>query len=470
MARVLIVLLFVATLLFGLAGAPGGPLPFGSATALAAEAPLKPDSTIRIYLRTGRVVEGRLLEEAGGKVRVMINVSGIEAEATYPRSDILEIEVLESEDHEEKVADAAPKRSDRPAKQRERARDGAARVYLLELEGRFFGEGGLTEPPRETILAPSAIERALEDAIEQNPDAIVVRLDTAAAGGPAGVFVAEYISPIFERLIHDEGHRIVFWIERAVGGAGLLPFVSPEIYFTTDGRMGGLEGIGETDRGDVAVNEKLIGAYLGHAEGFAIMGGYDPELISPMAREEEWLAYRIRGGKPEYITWEPRPEIDGEDWIVLTDDGQGDNADESVFDQNDVLNLSAELAYTLNVAQSPPKDRLDDLVYEMDLGRDYVEIDGKGARIIEDWSERCVGAVEEIRRINEELAERTRGRDAAEAIGRQISLMKQMRGLFAAYEEALDPSGQQRSQIDIQIEGLREQLRSARQEQRRRGR
>ncbi|MFX8523840.1 hypothetical protein ABTM10_20375, partial [Acinetobacter baumannii] len=77
----------------------------------------------------------------------------------------------------------------------------------------------------------------------------------------------------FEETIRS-GKRVVFWIKRAMVGAAFLPFVSKEIYFLPEGRMGGIGTLQDFDLGDKRVNEKQISLRLGHAEGIAIQGGY----------------------------------------------------------------------------------------------------------------------------------------------------------------------------------------------------
>src|SRR6185295_3504780 len=96
--------------------------------------------------------------------------------------------------------------------------------------------------------------------------------------------------------------------------------------------------------------EKQISLRLGHAEGFAVKGGYNPLLIRAMARREMWLFWRLEGGSPVYLDHELRPE-DGDGWILLSDDGQGQNKDEFSFEGNDVLNFNAKIAYDLKVSK-----------------------------------------------------------------------------------------------------------------------
>jgi len=418
----------------------------------------------RIVLRSGRVVEGRVLEETDSAVRVMVVVAGIKAPTTYARADILKIErgVIPAPASEQGAANGSTtSKPDSRGRSEEKPAPGDAVVYHLPVQGFFVNSIGdvRSVAERRAVLSPTPMREALDDAMEHDPDVIVLELAAGAPGGLNGVFVAETIGPLIQEVI-DSGTRVVFWIQRATGGVGLLPFVGPEIYFKSDGRMGGLGGIGEFEGGDEVVNQKLIAASLGIAEGMAIAGGYEPVLIRAMAREELWLAVRFRGGEPEYITFEPRPS-DGEGWIVLSDDGEGDNEDEDEFEGNDVLNLDADWAYRLGVSKDTV-DRLDDLVYELGVGRDYTVVKGRGQRILESWKDEIDRALDRILRLQRRLEEGGRGRGDRAEVGANIRRLQELRSILTRYAEVFDPNGAQRAQIDVRIEALRQSLRDAR--------
>jgi len=415
-------------------------------------------ATDRLVLRSGKIVEGEIVSETEAEVEMIVVVAGMSAKTTYSKSEILEIQrgVIEAPRATEEVP-ANTRRESRVEREEPAPREGGPVVYLMELDGIFIGDEGLQEFPQETPISRTPLQEILEDAGSRDPELIVVKLDARSVGGLAGVFVAETLGPIFEDEIYRNGQRIVFWIENAVGGAGLLPFVSPEIYFTSDGQMGGLASIGEIDTSDENVNEKLISAAIGHAEGMAIKGGYDPVLITAMARTPAWLFFKLDGGKPRYIQWEPRPS-DGEGWILLTDDGAGKNKDESIFDGNDVLDLDEELARKLRVSKGTV-DRVEDLVYELGVGRDYSIESGRSKRILSDWREDVANAIDQLRRLEDRMAEAGRARNDRRGLGQQMRYLRETRSLLERYAEVLDPTGTQRAQIDIQLEQLRLALR-----------
>ena len=411
------------------------------------------EATDRLVLRNGRVVEGRILSESDAQIEMLVIVGGISAPTTYLRSEILSIERDIQAETESGVATpdrTKPRTPDQPSS-RTRPTDsaGGARVYVVNLEGNLGRE--ITKTP---------LAKAFDDAVSHNPDAIIVKMDAGSAQrGFDGLWTAEALGPIVEDVI-DDGHRVIFWIKRAESGAAFLPLVSPDIFFMTEGLLGGVGDLSDFNIGDEVVNLKQISLRIGHAEGFAITGGYDPRLIRAMALEEEWLAVNLSRGAPEYITWEPRPE-DGEGWIVLTDDGEGENKDEFSFEGNDVLTLDADWALRLGVADAVV-DLLDDLIFELNIGRDYTVIKGRADQILSDWRDRIDRAEDQLQRLQRDLSDGGGGRNRMTP-GRQINLLKQMRGVFTAYEEVFDPNGAQRASIDIQIEQLRQQIRRANQ-------
>ncbi len=410
------------------------------------------DGIDRIVLRNGRVIEGKILSETDSVVEILVIVGGISAPTTYPRSEVLSIERNVETDttipapasttkSDSRAETATPRNSNSP--------DGK-RVYVMNLKG---------DLGRDVTVTP--LQRAFDDAISYEPEVIIVKMDCgSAAEGFDGMWTAEDLGPIIEKVI-DDGWRVVFWIKRAQAGAAFLPLVSPEIIFMSDGRLGGVGDLSDFNIGDEVVNLKQISLRIGHAEGFAITGGYDPRLIRAMALEEEWLAVKIVGGQPQYITWEPRPE-DGEGWTILTDDGKGKNKDKFSFDGNDVLTLNADWARRLNVADAVV-DLLDDLIFELNIGRDYTIVEGRADKILSDWSDRIERAIDQFQRLQRDFQEAGQG---SASMGRRINILKQMRGLLSANAEVLDPNGAQRAQIDIQIEQLRQQIRRANQRDR----
>lgn len=436
----------------GLMGADLGPRPAVAENTAALD---------RVVLKSGRVVEGRILEEDDQTVRIMVMLSGIEAPATYRKSEVLSIERGVAPDPADAGATTTHPDDDFDATP-ERDRTGGPVVYSLKLDGMLISSQGIGSNPERPVIAPSTLRRALEDAASYHPEVVVVDYDVSAPSGLGGVLLAEDYGEVIEPFIED-GMRLVFWIKDASGGASLVPFSSSEIYFHPDATLGGLGAVGEIDRQDEWVNKKLLSAALGHAAGMAIRGGYSPEIIRGMCVEENWLAVRLDSGTPEYIEHQPR-ESDGEGWIILTDDGKGQNKDDSdKLEGNDVLNLDADWAYRLGVSKGA-FDRLDDLVWELGVDDDYRVEEGRGTAILKDAAKQVERTVDSFIRLQQELAELpTTGNGAA----RRVSLLKRLSGLLSAQAEVLDPSGNSRAQIEIQIQQTRDAVRRANQNRRR---
>lgn len=423
----------------------------------AAAAQSEEASLDRVVLRNGRVVEGRVLEVTDTEVKMLVIVAGIEAPTTYPRTDVLEIQ----RGAVEAPAGAAATGTTATLPERASDRPEGTVIYRLPLRGHLMGEpfGGipyLFSQSRRDVISYTPIEKAMADAKSYDPEVIIIEVDADSPGGFDGLFVAEGLAPIFEQA-KREGHRVVFWVESAGGGAAFVPLMSSEMYFKPDGELGGIGDLGEFDMGDESVNEKQISLRLGHAEGIAIQNGYNPALVRAMAREENWLAVRWEGGVPVYIEHEPRPQ-DGPGWTILSDNGQGDNADKSVFEGNDVLNLDAEMAQRLTVSKGTTGD-IDELAFMLGIRDDYTVVTGKGRRLIEDYQDRLARAVDQLARLIEQTQDQSASTRAE--LGRQLRALEESRSILTTYAEVLDPNGAYRSQIDVQIEALRQSIRSA---------
>ncbi len=421
-------------------------------------AALSDDNTYdKVVFRNGRIIEGQILEETIDTIRMRIVVAGISTITTYTKADILNIEHdLKAEGDD---APAAPARMPGSSKtksgdEKTEVREGAPTVYHFKLKGDFGRD-----------ITGTPLTKAFEAAVAASPDVIIIEMDASSRGGFDGLFAAriEEMTPMIERAMAS-GQRVVFWIDQAVGGAAFLPFVSPEIYFQKDGRLGGIGSLQDFDIGNDRVNEKQISLRLGHAEGLAITGGYAPELIRAMARQEYWLAYRIRGGQIEFMQREPTAQDKSDGWLLLTDDGKGENEDkmEDVVRGrgNDVLNLDADTAVQLQVSDGTA-DTLDDLVFLLGYGREYATLGEDSEKVMKDWAERIERAQESLQRLSKDIeSAETRGgrRDADGArrlIGEQIRRYQQMISILGQYSEVFDPSGGQRSQAELKIAELR---------------
>lgn len=470
------------------AAAPLASLAPRSAMAAAVEAEHAMD---RLILKSGKVVEGEILEETDSMVRIRVIVAGISAPTTFQKSEILEItHGAAKEATEEKPAAAVkadskatttlkPRSSGAEAKPKAPVEPGAAQLYVVEMEGRFGLD--VAETPLRQLFVD--VDKTFDDLVDgvgaesgrkvvdpalRQDHILVIKVDLTSPAGMSTIFGAAKLAPVIMDEIVLKGRRIVFWVEQAAGGAAFLPWVSSEIYFTPEGLLGGIAEMDEFSSGDHMVDEKLIGAFLGAAEGYAIKGGYSDHLpaLRAMIRRQNWLAVRFEGGKPVYLTRMP-VAADGEGWHILSDSGKGDFKDSSARGGNDSFVLDAEWAVKLGIARGSA-DTVDDLAFALGIHRNYVELtEHRGGKILEDWKKRIELAIDQVipneqpgrpigrlwREFNEiqtggDFAQRKRDR------GRKLALLRQIRSIVSQYAEVLDAEGTWRAQIDVQLAQL----------------
>jgi hypothetical protein len=421
----------------------------------------------RITLRSGQVIEGRILEETPTQLRVKGKLSGIEAEVSYDKSDILTIErgaVPGEAPKPETKSEAKPD----PADKQNGTPDGK-RIYRIPLTGEF-GED----------ISQTPLRRAIHDAKKQNAEIIVIELENTwkvRGGGDEeqskdaendfdALWRALPIAPVLTEEIDREWTtkpQMVFWVKNAMGGAAFLPFTSPTIYMAPEAKIGGIGRV-ETllKQGDLVFKEKQISLRMGTVEGIAVRGGYDPRIIRAMARTEYVLSYKIEGGKPIYI--ERMPE--GPDEILLTDDGKDDRKDTiqqlARGEGNDVLTLTADVALRLNISKGTV-DNFQDLAIKMGVGRNYQELKG-GERTMSDWREDIAKAKRAIPKLLSEYNDIKPGPNDTPATtrGRRVSKLNEIRSILKKYEEAIVPQKYGWPSIEqielrikqIQLEGL----------------
>ncbi|MGQ0627844.1 MAG: hypothetical protein ACT4PL_07060 [Phycisphaerales bacterium] len=359
--------------------------------------------------------------------------------------------------------------------------DAPTRVYLINLRG----ELGL-----DVTVTP--FKAALKDARENKADVLVIRIDTAFSFNRKAV--EEYrddqagqsfnqletvreLETLFTDAIRDDASwkcntptgkpRLVMWVNKALGGSAFMPWVSPEIYFTSSGLLG---GVGDMERmfrsGDFDPIMKQLSLRLARAKSLAEKGGYDPRLIEAMTWTSFVLSVSYVGGNPVYYESEQGDEL-------LTDDGNGQAGRADTMEAimrhqgNDALTLDAAKAYKLRISKGTV-DRLEDLAAELDIARNYVEIKGKSDKIFKEWSEKATKAQAEFADLARELqrtpiegntpGDRNRGR------AKQLSILNKLKDIVRKYRESINPAqlgspDQIDSQLDLRIEQIKQQMR-----------
>ncbi|MCC6660122.1 MAG: hypothetical protein IT437_04470 [Phycisphaerales bacterium] len=408
----------------------------------------KVTATDKLILRTGRIIDGKVLEETDTRVKFTVITAGISATQWFDKADILKVEKGDAPAPAEEPAPGATVAKPEAAKAEPAPAD-AKKVYVVNLKGQF-GED-ITQTP---------IRQAVADAKSRGANVLVFVLDNDWSMNQGGMkdelpndearfdelFRAEQITPIFMNEISREWEnppKVVFWVKQAMGGAAFLPFVSQNIYMSSDSRWGGIGNLSTLfgGTGDEVVRQKQYSLRMGHAEGWALTGGYDYRIVRAMAKVEYVLSYKMVGGQPQLL--ERMPEAGDE--FLLTDDGKDDREDTiqalARGQGNDVLTLNADLARKLFISKGTV-DSLDDLIYDLGLSRSSVRVDDKSDKIMEGWTRNLTSAKAELRELMQDYqqinvtgdySERSRSR------GAQIAKLTQMIQIIRRYKEALGP-------------------------------
>lgn len=444
----------------------------------------------RLLLKSGKVVDGRILEESETGVVMLVYMSGISARTTYPRAEIAEIRRGVNPPPSAKASrvDAAAL----PVKPRQeekgegaRALDASdptlTRLYVVELKGRFAFD--ISETPlrrafeeadkffNDLIPGSGIMEgKKVVDPARRDLNMVILKVNCFSEPGFGTVFQTEKIAPIVKEQIVDKGRRVVFWVRLATGGAAVLPFISPDMYFTPDGKLGGIADLDEFSSGDKMVDEKLISAFMGHAEGFAIKGGYGEHIpaLRAMLRKHLWLLVRFEGGRPIYSDRNPKEADSAYDWVILSDDAEGDNKDKEALRGNDLFLLEPDWAEKLGISDGTA-ETIDDLAFHLGVHRHYEAIESnKGQKAVDDWKKGLEEAIKQVNRqerpglrlgkLWRDLGDIEGGSDFNERKrnrGRKMAILRQIRAIVAQFGEVLDPQEQWRAQIDGEIAKLR---------------
>lgn len=450
----------------------GGVMGVAASPAAAQQTAPAADAPDTIIFKSGRVVQGRVLSETDTVVKFRVVMSGMSAEVEYQKSEILRI----ARGAASTDAPAAPAPASAPAATPAAATppesDGvqAVRYAWVDLTGQFGVD--ITQTP---------IRQVFRDAKQNNVSTIVFMLDANWEANPieplpddAANFTelmrAEPMTVVFANEVPQEWNpqpRIVFWVKTAMGGAAFLPMVCPEIYFHPEGKMGGIGNLSFLfeGRGDQVVREKQRSLLLGHAEGWARVGGYDYRIVRAMARVEAVLSISYEDGKPVLV--ERMPENPSEE--LLTWDGQAPNAD-SVRDRvrgegKDVLTLNERTARLVGVSRGTAGTR-EEVLSLMGIDRSGELVAGRSQRIMQDWSQGVDSAKRQIRRLLQEFGEVYPQRNAGERDerirqrGRCRKILEDIMGLLNRWGEGIDQRWRFQNNVppEAQMKTIIEQL------------
>jgi len=441
-----------------------------------------------VIFDNGRIVRGDILEETDTTIIMNVRIGSMpEVRTVYEKSQILEInrdvprESAGGEGDEE-AGDASTEVIPEKNTRGEDINDETTLFYVADLDGVF--EQDLTETPLRELFED--VDRTFDDLVPvpsgsggtayrvdettRDKHVVVLKLDASTRSqGFDGLFAAERVTPVFKDEI-QKGRRIVFWVKNAAGGAAFVPWLSSEMYITSDSVMGLAGDLDDFDIGDEMVNMKQISLRMGHAEGMVVYGGYDRLGVAMMARSRYWFAVRLTGVEPEYYisSEKPGPEImDNPQWILLSDNGQDeyeDDPDAQLYG-NDTLVLRDDLLLKLGIADGVA-DSVEDIAMSMRVFRNYAVLENTNSeRILDGWSKDVERAMINFERIFAEANSMPDGigDDALlAAFGRQVRLLLQARGILTRFAEVMDIDGNIRAEIDVMIEQIRARMRNLR--------
>ncbi len=413
----------LACLLLSVAGLPSSIARAEPAPAAAKDYTPKVGDAVKIFFRKGDSVDGVITQVTATHVKAKFKIAGIESENEWPMSEVASITPTGAS-----VASATPAATatpetismpdatspaSGPAAQPEDAAssdgEGKTRVYWTDLTGEFGVD--ITQTP---------IKNAIRDAHKNNAEVLIFRVDadwgekfdrlresTNDLAAFDQLFRAESITPIFTTEMPTEWKKmpkVVFWVKQAMGGAAFLPVISPDIYFASDGRLGGMGNLSTMLQGHERVVEKQISLRLQHAVGWVNAGGFPQpeELVRAMAKVESVLSVRFENGRPVLV--ERLPEGPNEE--LLTDSGEGVYAD-SIEDRaagsgNDVLTLNARTAKLIGFSKGTVDSR-EELLAALGLERSAVFVDKRSENIQNEWKKGLINGKRQIVKAMEDF-------------------------------------------------------------------
>ncbi len=424
-----------------------------------------------IIFTNGNKVEGVILEETEASVKFLVIVGTLRSEATYNKSDILDIKRNE-------FAPAA--KDDKQDEKKQNETPDATMVTSVPEDGKVVDINGKVIEPGTLKVYVVSMERefgrdvsrtpvkAIMDNIARaQPDILLFRFDHTF--GLYGQETPDYgqigrqsynlletarelDTLITDRIASDPAFKVkprqIAWIKKALGPAAFLPFVFPEIYFTSDGHHGGIGGLDLLFKGqaDDVVAEKQISLRLGRSIGLAEKGGHDGRIMRAMSRGDYFLSYRIVGGQVE---WLENQLPSDPSWFILKDDGStNDEHRDSMQDMvrlkgNDYLTLDARTAFEIGLSKGTA-DTVDELMSKLSITRNYAIVKTKTDQTFKEWSKDVSKAEKDLERLYrkyQDVAVKAPGQyeQRTAARGQRKSLLREMQGIIKIYAESINP-------------------------------
>jgi len=433
-----------------------------------------------LMFKDGKIVEGIVISETKSMVKFKREVAGITIDDEFSKADILNIkrgagavigtatDLPASLPANLPAAPAWTAGASAPASAATNSTQPVKQggVYWITLTGHFAQQ--ITQTP---------IRDSLKDAKKYRPDIIIFEVDNEVI--PVGqraedsaemeklyaeideLFRAEKMLPItVTELPYEWGYkpRIVYWVKRAYGGMAFMPLTGKEIYFSPEGKLGGVGNLDDYIRaGHRRVVEKQMSLRLQHAVGWVNHSGFpNPELLTrALVKESTVVSVRFEEGRP--VLFEGWPSNPSEE--LLTDDGKGSAVD--TIDLlarglgNDVLTLDERTAKLIGLSKGTVASR-DELLSALGVSSDDL-IKGTSDRIFKDWAtglERAYPTAERLIREYNEAVVQGNFNERRSARSTRIQKLEQLKSLGNRWGEGLDPRRLQQSGIPAGGDGM----------------
>lgn len=440
------------------------------------------EPTHELLLTTGDTVKVEILEETETQIKVNVYYGSLSAPRTFQRSEIITTTALTADGT---PATDAPRAAAANNTSTKRPAD-AVPVYAFELDGELGWD-----------ISPTPVREKMAEAREAGAEIVIIKLDNDRRGVPEWVdealvadegafdtlfFASELVPSLTSEVRADWKNqpRIVFWVERAMEGMAFIPLLKPDIYFTSDGRMGGVGNLDELfgSTGDEVVRDKQKSLRQGQVEGYAIEGGHNTAIVRAMTKRSISLWFRLENGLPVFDERTDNTPPIGGGWIQLTDDGQDDREDTDRqivrLEGNDTLTLDADTAFKIGFSDGTANS-IEDLLFELGIeDRAYLIDDENGdgladgsERIGETWNRGLTSALRTLRNIDRDIANirvPENAGDRAQQIreAQTLRILKRAIQLLNRYEEVFDPNENWRVDLELRIQQIENEIRRRR--------
>lgn len=225
-----------------------------------------------LYLRDGRVFQGRLIRQTDKEIVFEVHLHGLKMGVKYKKEEVKQIV--------EAPLVPAPKTSTQPGrKTRDTARDSATPIcFVIPIRGTI----GLQ-------VTDEVFRKCLNTARAQKVGLVVLLIDSGGGSIPE-------MEKLIKRLQAYDDLRIVAYVQKAFSAAAMLAMSCKEIVIAPNGAIGAaVPYLSAPGRAPKNVTAKYESAYRGWCRGQVEKAGHSPLLVDAMVRMDMVLGL-VGGG------------------------------------------------------------------------------------------------------------------------------------------------------------------------------